>query len=90
MLLDPPISFASGSPISPGTLDALACLARSCAWDFSGRPIKPSVTIDDRVKELHLLLRQIQERRSHDWSEARDSVVLLNHMIATAEHGTRH
>jgi len=50
----------------------------------------PPVTIDDRKKELHLLLRQIKERPSHDWSEARDRVVLLNHMIAAGERGTRH
>ena len=50
----------------------------------------PPVTTDDRKKELRLLLRQIQQRPSRDWSEARDRVVLLNHMIAAGEHGTRH
>ena len=50
----------------------------------------PPVTIDDRKKELRLLLRQIQQRPSRDWSEARDRVVLLNHMITAGEHGTRH
>jgi hypothetical protein len=50
----------------------------------------PRVTIDDRKKELRLLLRQMQERPSRDWSEARERVVLLNHMIAAGEHRTRH
>ena len=48
------------------------------------------VTMDDRKKELRLLLQQIQERPSHDWSDARDRVALLNNMIAARERGTRH
>ena len=48
------------------------------------------VTIEDRKRELRLLLRQIQERPSRDWSDARDRVVLLNRMIAAGEQGTRH
>jgi hypothetical protein len=50
----------------------------------------PPVTIDDRKKELRLLLRQMQARPSRDWSEAQDRVALLNRMIATGNHGTRH
>ena len=50
----------------------------------------PPVTIDDRKKELRLLLQQMQQRPSRDWSEAQDRVVLLNRMIGAGESGTRH
>jgi len=50
----------------------------------------PPVTIEDRKKELRLLLQQMQQRPSRDWSEERDRVALLNRMIAGGESGTRH
>lgn len=49
----------------------------------------PPVTTEDRKKKLRLLLRQMRERPSRDWSEAQDRVVLLN-LIAAGESGTRH
>jgi len=50
----------------------------------------PPVTIDDRKKELRLLLQQMQAQPSRDWSEGRDRVVLLNRMIAAGAQATRH
>lgn len=48
------------------------------------------VTIDDRKKELHTLLEQIQSRPSHDWSKERERVVTLQRMIAADEAGKTH
>jgi len=43
------------------------------------------VTIDDRKKELRMLLEKIQARPSHDWSTERERVVVLKQMIADQE-----
>lgn len=40
------------------------------------------VTIEDRKKELAVLLQQMQEQPSRDWSEERARVAVLNQMIA--------
>ena len=50
----------------------------------------PPVTNDDRKRELRLLLQQMQQHPSRDWSDGRDRVVLLNRMIAAGDHATRH
>lgn len=43
------------------------------------------VTIDDRKKELHSLLEQIQANPSRDWTKERERVVVLQQMIAADE-----
>ncbi len=43
------------------------------------------VTIEDRKKELRVLLDNIRTHPSRDWTEARQRVVVLQEMIA-AEH----
>ncbi|HTH27233.1 MAG TPA: hypothetical protein VL918_02040 [Sphingobium sp.] len=43
------------------------------------------VTLDDRKKELRVLLEQIQARPSHDWTRERQRIVVLQEMIAAAE-----
>jgi hypothetical protein len=40
------------------------------------------VTIDDRRKELKILLQQMQDQPSRDWTEQRARVTVLNQMIA--------
>ena len=40
------------------------------------------VTLDDRKKELRLLLHNIQAHPSQDWTHARQRVVVLQEMIA--------
>jgi len=40
------------------------------------------VTIDDRKKELRTLLDAVRARPSHDWSHARQRIVVLKQMIA--------
>jgi hypothetical protein len=47
------------------------------------------VTIDDRRKELRVLLKQMQARPSQDWTRQRERVVVLQHMIAAMQE-TRH
>ena len=42
------------------------------------------VTIEDRKKELRVLLDNIQAHPSRDWTEARERVVVLQEMIAAA------
>ena len=39
------------------------------------------VTIDDRKKELRVLLDQIQTQPSRDWTAERERVIVLQHMI---------
>jgi len=46
-----------------------------------------AVTIDDRKKELHTLLEQIQSHPSRDWSRERERIVVLQRMIAADEAG---
>jgi len=43
------------------------------------------VTIDDRKKELHMLLAQMQAHPSRDWTRERERVVVLQRMIAAEE-----
>lgn len=43
------------------------------------------VTIDDRRKELRTLLDRIRAQPSHDWTQERQRVVVLNEMIAAEE-----
>ncbi len=43
------------------------------------------VTIEDRKKELRVLLDRIQAHPSMDWSEERKRVVVLQEMIAADE-----
>lgn len=43
------------------------------------------VTLEDRKKELHVLLAKIQAHPSQDWARERERVVVLQAMIA-AEH----
>lgn len=45
------------------------------------------VTLDDRKKELKVLLQQMQEQPSRDWTEERQRVAVLNEMIAASERG---
>lgn len=43
------------------------------------------VTIEDRKKELRVLLDQIQANPSRDWSEERGRIAVLRQMIAADE-----
>jgi len=43
------------------------------------------VTIEDRKKELRVLLDQIEAAPSRDWSRERERIVVLQQMIAAAE-----
>ena len=43
------------------------------------------VTIENRKKELQLLLELIQTRPSHDWTRERERIVVLQQMIAASE-----
>lgn len=45
------------------------------------------VTIEDRKKELSVLLQQMQEQPSRDWTEQRERVAVLTQMIAASENG---
>ena len=47
------------------------------------------VTMEDRKKELHTLLEQMQSHPSRDWSRERERIVVLQQMIA-AEEKHRH
>jgi hypothetical protein len=40
------------------------------------------VTIEDRKKELRILLEQIEAAPSRDWSRERERIVVLQQMIA--------
>ncbi|HZV19490.1 MAG TPA: hypothetical protein VFF84_12445 [Sphingobium sp.] len=44
------------------------------------------VTIEHRKQELRTLLGQIRSYPSRDWSRARERVVVLQRMIASAGH----
>ncbi|MBN8830725.1 MAG: hypothetical protein J0G94_08890 [Sphingomonadales bacterium] len=44
------------------------------------------VTIEDRKKELRVLLDQIEAAPSRDWSRERERIVVLQQMIAAAEN----
>ncbi|HEX7852680.1 MAG TPA: hypothetical protein VF503_03200 [Sphingobium sp.] len=44
-------------------------------------------TVDDRKKELKVLLQQMQEQPSRDWSEQRQRAAILTEMIAAGERG---
>jgi len=44
------------------------------------------VTIEDRKKELRVLLQQMEAQPSRDWTEQRERVVVLQKMIAADEH----
>jgi hypothetical protein len=41
------------------------------------------VTLADRKQELRILLDQIESQPSHDWTQARERVRILQDMIAT-------
>jgi len=43
------------------------------------------VTIEDRKKELHALLEQMQAHPSRDWNKERERVAVLQQMIAAEE-----
>jgi hypothetical protein len=43
------------------------------------------VTIEDRKKELRVLLGQIQAHPDRDWTQERQRVVVLKEMIAADE-----
>lgn len=44
------------------------------------------VTLEDRKKELRVLLDQLQARPSHDWTDAEQQrVVVLKEMIAASQ-----
>lgn len=48
------------------------------------------VTIEDRKKELHTLLEQMQAHPSRDWSKERERVAVLQQMIAAQEARKTH
>lgn len=48
------------------------------------------VTIEDRKKELHTLLEQMQAHPSRDWTRERERVVVLQQMIAAEESRRAH
>jgi hypothetical protein len=48
------------------------------------------VTLDDRKKELHFLLRQMEAAPSQDWTEQRKRALVLQEMIAAEERRTHH
>jgi hypothetical protein len=43
------------------------------------------VTIEDRKKELRMLLERIQAQPSRDWTEERQRIVVIQEMIAAEE-----
>ncbi|MFT3964907.1 MAG: hypothetical protein QM690_03360 [Sphingobium sp.] len=45
------------------------------------------VTIDDRKKELKVLLQQMQEQPSRDWTVQKQRASVLTEMIAAGERG---
>ena len=45
------------------------------------------VTLDDRKKELKVLLQQMQEQPSRDWSAEKQRATVLTEMIAASERG---
>lgn len=47
------------------------------------------VTMEDRKKELRVLLDNIRAQPSRDWTEARRRVVVLQEMIAAEQAGER-
>lgn len=46
-----------------------------------------AVTLDDRKKELKVLLQQMQEQPSRDWTAERQRAAVLTQMIAADENG---
>ena len=48
------------------------------------------VTLDDRKKELKVLLQQMQDQPSRDWTEQRQRAAVLTEMIAASERGEGH
>ena len=48
------------------------------------------VTLDQRKRELRLLLAQQQQRPAHDWSREQQRIEVLQAMINGAEFRTKH
>ncbi|MEO8722459.1 MAG: hypothetical protein ABI395_02900 [Sphingobium sp.] len=44
------------------------------------------ITIDDRKKEMHILLDKMRAAPSQDWTQERERVLILQKMIEAASH----
>lgn len=48
-----------------------------------------TVTTEDRRKELKVLLQQMQDQPSRDWTAERERAAVLTQMIAASETGSQ-